>query len=143
MPVSTGASAAHPALAGYAQRHGLSLGAFRTDGRLTLRFDRRHRLQIRPAANGRIAFAARLMDLSARALDVEQTLLHLAAMGAGLLRDHAAGLCVDEAEQTVVLQQVLPSDADVALLESELAAFVNTLAFWMHACAFARLVRPA
>lgn len=136
MPSPTGLSAAHPALAAYATRHRLDPAAFRSDGRITLQFDGRYRIQLRPAADGRIAITARLQDLAGRpAAQVEDALQRLAVFGSGLLREHASSLCIDGADDALMLQQVVPASADADLLEAEIAAFVNALSLWTRVCA--------
>ncbi|HZY20522.1 MAG TPA: CesT family type III secretion system chaperone [Ramlibacter sp.] len=136
MTRSPGAPATHSAVSAYAARHRLDGSALRSDGRLTLRFDGRYRVQLRPAADGRIAVVSRLLDLSGRPrADADEALRQLATLACGLLRQDAAALCIDTPESALVLQQVLPADTDVEQLESQLAAFVNALAFWTRACA--------
>jgi hypothetical protein len=128
--------AVHPAVSGYAARHRVDVAEIGGAGRLTLRFDGRYRVQVEPAADGQIALSSRLLDLGERAPDdTQETLQRLAALGAGLLRDHAAGLCIDESRGVVMLQQLLPTDTDLDRLEEEMADYVNALAFWTRACA--------
>jgi hypothetical protein len=135
MTNSTGPSAVHPAVTAYATRHHLDMSAIHADGRLTLRFDERYRIHLRPAADGRIAVTSRLLDLAERsATETEEALLRLASLGGGTLREQAATLCVDEKGNAVLLQQLLAADTDADSLELELADYVNTLAFWRQAC---------
>lgn len=133
---NTGLNAAHPAVRAYAQRNGIEAGAFHEDGRLTLTIDDRYRVQLRTAADGRLALSSLLLDLGQLAAPrVDATLQRLAVWAAGMLRDHASALALDEAAQALLLQQELAAGADVAALESELADFVNVLAFWVRTCA--------
>lgn len=134
--MSAGMNAAHPAVRAYAQRNGIDAGAFREDGRVTLTIDERYRVQLRAAADGRLALSSLLLDLGQLpAPRVDATLQRLAIWAAGMMRDHASALAVDEAAQALLLQQELAAGTDVAALESELADFVNVLAFWARTCA--------
>lgn len=127
---------AHPTVTAYVQRHRLEPGALRADGRLTLRVDGQYRVQVRPAADGRIALSARLLDLGGRPqADTERLLQQLATLASGMLQQHAAALAVDAAEPALVLQQLLPADTGVDAFEDELADYVNALAFWQRTCA--------
>ncbi|MEO5672277.1 MAG: CesT family type III secretion system chaperone [Ramlibacter sp.] len=136
MTTQPGLAAAHPGIAAYALQQGLDASAFRTDGRLTLRVDGRYRVHLRRVANGRIAITARLMSLNEHsAAAAEELLLRLSAMGAGLLRAHDSGLCIDEVEQALQLQLQLPADTDGERLEAEMERYLNALTFWTRACA--------
>jgi hypothetical protein len=133
---STGQNAAHPAVRAYAQRNGIDASAFREDGRVTLTIDDRFRVQLRAAADGRLALSSLLLDLGQLAAPrVDATLQRLAIWAAGMMRDHASALAVDEGAQALLLQQELAANTDLAALESELADFVNVLAFWVSTCA--------
>lgn len=124
-----------PALQAYAQRHGLDATAFAREGRLRLRVDARYRVLVYPAADGRLALTARLLDLAEYTEGAaEDLLLRLAALGAGLLRDHACTLCIDAAQRQLQVQQILPAAIDAEGLEAEMADFLNSLAFWSRAC---------
>lgn len=135
-PATTGLAAAHPAVRAYAQRNGIDASAFREDGRITLTIDERYRVQLRAAADGRLALSSLLLDLGQLAGPrVDAILQRLATWAAGMMRDHASALALDEAAQALLLQQELAASSDVAALESELADFVNVLAFWVRTCA--------
>lgn len=136
MMTTTDIARAHPALRAYAQRHGVAAEAFTSDGRMTLHIDRRYRVQMRPAADNRIALTTPLLELDDWSPQAcEEMLLRLAGAGAGLMRAHAAGLAIDRAANVLQLQQQLPGATEVDALETELAGFVNILAFWTQACA--------
>ncbi len=125
----------HPVVKAYVVRHGLGEDALREDGRLALEFDDRYRVQVRPASEGRVALVSRLADLTRWSrLAGDDLLQRLAHRSAGLARTHAAGLVIDEALNSLQLQQVLPAATGVDALERELAEFVNVLAFWSRTC---------
>lgn len=127
----SGSAAAHPALRSYAQRNGIEEASFREDGRLVLTFDDRFRVQLRPAANGRIAIVSLLAEMTAMPPGQrDEFLVRMATQGAGMMRDHASTLALDQDEQRLVLQQLVPAAADADALESDLADFLNVLAFW-------------
>lgn len=131
MNTPPGFTASHPALRSYAARHGIAPSSFRADGRVTLSFDRRYRIELRPGPDGRIITAARLLYLHELApATADEVLLRLATAAAGLMREHGPGLCINEQEGSVLLQQLLPATLDVAGLEQALAHFINVLAFW-------------
>lgn len=120
-----------PMLHAYSQRHGIEPTALRDDGRMVLEVNERYRLDLRPAADGAVAVTARLLGLaSVPPAMQDDLLLRLTTMATGLARDHAAGLVIDEARQTLLLQQVLPGTLGVTELEEELAGFANQLEFW-------------
>lgn len=136
MTSANGLAAAHPAIAAYASAQGMDSSAFRADGRLTLRVDGRYRVHLRRVANGRICASSRLLDLDDRgAAATEELLLRLCALSAGLLRDHAAGLCIDETDQSLQLQLQLPASTTLQQLELEMEGYLNALEFWTRACA--------
>lgn len=125
----------HPVLQSYASRHALGSDAFRDDGRLVLEFDDRFRVQVRPASEGRLALVARLADLSRwPGASADDVLQRLVVKAAGLARSHASGLAIEDAMDSLQLQQVLPAAIGVDSLERELAEFVNALVFWQHLC---------
>ena len=132
-------SAATPpaAIAAFMASQSLPASALRGDGRLTLVIDGSHRIHLQAAAHGRVAITARLLPLSAvwNQPRLDAVLEPLARKAAGLLRDHASGLCLDERRQALLLQQFVPAGADAAAVQDALAEFANALAFWRAACA--------
>ena len=136
MSTSAGFMASHPAVRAYAVRHGIDPSSFRADGRVTLSFDRRYRVQLRPGPDGRIIACARLLymnELSPATAD--EVLMQLAKAAAALMRDHGPGLCIDDNEGALLVQQLLPGSLQPAELEEALASFVNVLAFWVRVSA--------
>lgn len=136
MSTSPGFMASHPAVRAYAVRHGIDPSSFRADGRVTLSFDRRYRVQLRPGPDGRILATARLLylsDLSPATAD--EILMQLAKAAAALMREHGPGLCIDHNERALLVQQMLSGSLDAAELEESLAGFVNVLAFWVRVSA--------
>ena len=133
---ATGRDRAHAAVRAYALRHRLDPAAFRSDGRVMLDVDGTYLVMVQPAADNRIALTSRLLDLDALSREArEPLLLRLASLATGTLRDNAPGLCIDDEEQALLLQSQLPAATDADQLETQLAHFVNVLAFWRHACA--------
>lgn len=130
-----GIKLAHPAMAAYAKQQGLGAEAFKSNGRLTVRFDDRYRVHMQPVASGRIAITARLLDLAPLGHKKEDVLLRLSTLAAGLLRDHRSGLCIDPSDQTLLLQSQLGAETDVEQLQAELEDFLNALEFWTRTCA--------
>lgn len=128
--------AAHPALRAYALAHGIAPQDFRSGGRLTLTFDERHTVQVRPASQGRLALQADLLDLQEMAAgSLEPVLLRMAQQALALFRGQATSLAIDEARQQLCLQQVLPAQVQPEELALALADFVAALEPWS---AFAR-----
>lgn len=140
MNAQQGINSAHPAMVAYATRQGLGAEAFKSNGRLTMRFDDRFRVHMQPVASGRIAITARLLDLASLGQKKEDVLIHLSTLAAGLLRDHGAGLCIDPSDQTLQLQAQLGADTEVEQLQAELEDFLNALEFWTRTCASASAV---
>lgn len=133
---ATGRDRAHAAVRAYALRHRLDASAFRSDGRVALDFDGRYRVTVQPAADNRIALTSRLVSLDTLSREArEQVLVRLVYLATGMMREHAPGLCIDDREESLLLQQLVPSTTDADQLEAQLAQFVNVLAFWNHACA--------
>jgi hypothetical protein len=131
MTTSTGFAASHPAIRAYASSHGVDASSFRQDGRVTLSFDRRYRVQLRPGPDGRVIVSTRLLDLGELSpVTANEVLLRLGMAAGGMLRDHGCGLCIDEQEGSLLLMQLLPASLDLASLEEALAEFVNVQAFW-------------
>ena len=64
MKSGQGVTSAHPAIVAYAKQQGLGPEAFKSNGRLTVRFDDRYRVHLQPVASGRIAITTRLLDLA-------------------------------------------------------------------------------
>ncbi len=118
-------------LKSYLVAHRVEPGALRPDGRLILTFDARWRVQVRPLVDGRFQVSAAILDVS-RMDDalLEDVLLRLCGLAAGLVRDHHGGLALDEASGRLLLQAMIPADAALQQFEAALADFVNTLAFW-------------
>lgn len=143
MKVQPGIKSAHPAAVAYATRLGMGADAFKSNGRLTVRFDDRYRVHIQPGASGRIAITARLLDLASLGDKKEEMLLRFSTLSTGLLRDHGAGLCIDPSDHTLQLQSQLGAEANVEQLQAELEDFVNALEFWTRTCASASSASPA
>lgn len=124
-----------PVLRSLAHRHGMSPGALRSDGSLSLTIDQRYRVRLRPAPHNRVALSSPLLTLPAaddpRSDEALQRLFKLAA---GMLREHASTLCLDARQQSLQLQQTVPANADADVMEDALADFSNALAFWTKLC---------
>lgn len=122
-------------LSAYMERLGLEDSVLREDGRLRLQVDARYRVDLLALPGGRLAILSDLADLGSwPAAQVDNLLLHLLELAAGLLRDHACGLVIDARRQRLQLQQVLPSEASVDDLEQAMAGFLNVLPFWSQTC---------
>lgn len=127
--------AVHSVLGAYAQRNRIDAEAFRPDGSMCLVFDAVYRVTIRSLPDGRMLFLSPVLDLWALpGSEQDDFLLRLLRTGAGLIRDHACGLAVDETRNRLVLQQVLPAGASVQDMEDQLADFLNVLGFWRSIC---------
>jgi hypothetical protein len=123
-----------PALRAFVARHALPDDAIRASGRLLLRIEQ-HRMQVVPAPHQRLALGAELLPLAPTPYPAEnELLLRLSRTAAGLLQQHAATLCIDDAREALVLQQLLPAAVDYAGLERGLGEFANALAFWHRVC---------
>ena len=133
------------AISAFMSSQGLPASALRADGRLTVVMDGSYRSHLQAAAHDRIAITAQLLPLSAvwnqSALDA--VLEPLAQKAAGMLREYASGLCLDERRQALLLQQFVPAGADAAAVQDALAEFTNALAFWRSACAAQAHLLPA
>jgi hypothetical protein len=120
----------------FAERHRLPPDAIRADGEVMLTIDGKYRVRIASAPHQRVALHAKLMSLAGRrADDADETLVELASVGCGLLKDHASTLALDAERDWLVLQQLVPANGDATMLETALADFVNALAFWTKLCA--------
>lgn len=126
----TGFNTMHPGLSVFVQRRGVSTEFWRDSG-LTLLVDGRYRLQFRPDINGRVALSARIAELPAEPGDTERDrwLERMTKVAAGLLRDSAATLCIDDA---LYLQQSLAADLSAEDVGEEVGAFVDVLEFWVR-----------
>lgn len=136
-PPKTSVADVHAAVRGFMDRQGLGPQELRADGRLSLAIDGRYRVHLHPAAGGRIVLSAQVLDLAGRygTRDTDAALEHLMHLAAGLMQQYASSLSLDAARQSLLLQQTLGPDTDVAGVENALAEFVNALAFWSRACA--------
>ncbi|HSV46781.1 MAG TPA: CesT family type III secretion system chaperone [Ramlibacter sp.] len=133
--MATGTASArplHPTVRAFADKHGIAGAAVRSDGRLTLTLDKKYRVHLQGAPHNRLALTAQLLSLPAATGDQKAAaaLERLMKTAAGLMREHAATLCLDARQQALLLQQQLPASTDVAALEKGIAAFTNALAFW-------------
>ncbi len=117
-------------LQAYAVRHGIGVDAFRADGRLTVTFDGRYRVQMRPSEDGQVALTSLLLDLAGMpSSQADEALVRLAGYGCGLMRDHGSGLTLDSADR-LLLEQVIPAGFSAVQFDEEVADFLNVLAFW-------------
>lgn len=130
----------HPALLAYATRHRIAANdPPRSDGRLTVRVDGRWRVHLTGTVEGRtpsrIVLSARLLDLAGQLhqRSTDDLLVRLATLAAGRLKSDASGLSLDQKNQALLLMEAMPASSDLEALETGLADFVNTLAFWGHA----------
>ncbi len=120
-----------PVLRAYISAHGIDSRSVLSDGRLALQFDNRWRVQVRPLGDERLLLSAVLLDVSRlSSVQREELLLPLAAYALGVIRDHASALALDLPAGRLMLQQQVPSDVNLAQLESALGDFVNLLSFW-------------
>ena len=128
---------AHAAICAYAAQIGAPTSSIRRDGSFTLLIDGLYRVSMHSMPDGRIALGSRLLSLqgTATAFKKEQVLANLLCLSAGMLRDYASTLCVDEARSTLLLQQILLANTDVFKLKKALTEFVNSLGFWTRICA--------
>lgn len=120
-----------PILVAYADQYGLGSSAFLSNGALSLIFDAAYRVEVRPFPGGRLVLQAQLLDMSqfdpAKREDVLVRMLRDAASTA---RDFTCSLALDGKLSMLLLQQSVEPPVDLRRLESELADFVNVLAFW-------------
>lgn len=121
----------HPVLQAYAARTGFEPAYVRDDGGLAIVVDGRYRVVVVPGTEGRLVLTSVLKDLvtvgERRRGEFLEFLMRIAA---GLLRDHASTLSIDESGHRLLLQQVQSIAAQPGGLEAEVAEFVNVLAFW-------------
>ncbi len=118
-------------LKSYMVAHRVDPAALRSDGRLVLTFDAKWRVQVRPLADGRFQVSAAILDVSR--LDeplLDDLLLRLCGLAAGVIRDHHGALALDAAAGRLLLHATIAADAALHQFEAALADFVNTLAFW-------------
>ncbi|MBW7899935.1 MAG: type III secretion system chaperone [Rhodocyclaceae bacterium] len=125
------------AIGAFMASQGLSSDALRADGRLTLVIDGTWRIHLQPASHDRVAITSQLLSLTGvwHPAGLDRVLEPLAQKAAGMLRQYASGLCLDERRQALLLQQFVPATADAVAVEDALAEFVNALAFWRPVCA--------
>lgn len=131
-----------PVLRAYLDRLDLDVSVLQEDGRLRLRVDHRHGIDLQPVSGGQLALLATIADLTTwPAAQVDTHLLALLGQAAGLMREHASGLVIDERRQQLQLQQVLPADTQLGDLEQALEDFLNVLDFWVST--WKEAARPA
>lgn len=125
------------AIGAFMASQGLSGEALRADGRLTLVIDGIYRIHLQQVAHERVAITSPLLSLTGvwHQAGLDRVLEPLAQKAAGMLRQYASGLCLDERRQALLLQQFVPATADAAAVEEALAEFTNALAFWRPVCA--------
>lgn len=124
-----------PLLRAYMDRLGLDDSVLREDGRLRLRVDGCHGVDLLPVPGGGLVLLSDLADLSSWPRGhADEVLVHLLEMATGLLRDHASSLAIDAGRHRLQLQQVLPPQASVDDVEQALAGFLNLLPFWSQTC---------
>lgn len=131
MNASDHSLAAHPALRAYALAHGIPAQEFRSGGRLTLTFEERHTVLVRPASQGRLAVQADLLDLQEVPAGAgEQLLARMAQQALAQFRTQSCSLAIDERRQQLCLQQVLPAQVQPEELTQALLDFVAALEPW-------------
>jgi hypothetical protein len=124
-----------PCVRAFVQQHRIPADAVRAGGRVVLTIDRQYRVHVLPAPHQRVALQAELLPLpehhDAR---TDELLLRLSQTASGLLQNHASTLSIDRARQSLVLQQLVEANADLASFQDALADFANALAFWRRLC---------
>lgn len=124
----------HPVLLAYVRRHGLEPVQARSDGGLVVVVDGLYRVLLLPAPGACLALTSVLLELGVVREDRRGDCLSaLAALAAGLMRDHPSGLVLDTGGDRLLLQQVRTVLPQADWLEGEIAEFVNALAFWRQA----------
>ena len=124
----------HPSVQGFMARRGISGSALRFDGRLSITIDGKYRVQLRPAADGQITLHARVIELPdpEKKPAADQVIENLLNRSAGLMREHASTLCLEQGGQTIRLQRILAADISIEKLEAEIAEFTNSLDYWVR-----------
>lgn len=126
----------HPTILSYAAQLGIPSSAIRRDGSFTLLVDGVYRVNIYSMPDGRIALGSRLLSLQSLSSTKkkDQLLEHLLSLSAGILRDHACTLCINEVGSILMLQQILVASTDIPRLKTAMAEFVNCLEYWLKVC---------
>ncbi|MGI4860778.1 MAG: hypothetical protein ACRYHA_28375 [Janthinobacterium lividum] len=103
------------------------------DGRVTLVFDARHRVQLHEGADGRAVVRARLVDLPPFGVRRDALLVDIArhaVVAAAAPRQPVPACVVDAREEAVWLQLLHAPDGTPAGFAAALDGFVGWLAFW-------------
>jgi hypothetical protein len=127
----------HPSVRAFMVRNGIPDEQVRNDGRLTLRMDGKARVHIHSLAPAWMALTTDLFSLRALASnrEVDEALESLMNIQAGMLQQHPSALVIEDKRGILMLQQIVPSDADGGAVEQALAELMNVLPFWQAACA--------
>lgn len=125
-----------PALQAYVSRHALDASAFRSDGSLSLLFDDRYPVSLRPLSGERFAMLSPLLYLDGLTESTrDELLVRVMRYAAATVRDHACALVIEPSPLRLLLQGVcVLLEGGVSRLEEELAEFVDALAFWHAVC---------
>ena len=134
--ISMSTSKALPVVQALMASKGIPMSSLKSDGRLTLTVDQKYRVHLISLAGRSLVISAQVMSLWGKMNEsaTSEFLQTLMTMAAGMLKDHSSTLCIDETQQSLLLQQTPAPDIDLATLETELAGFVNALGFWTKAC---------
>jgi hypothetical protein len=124
-----------PVVRAFVHTRRLPSSCMRSEGRVVLTVDGRLRVHVNPAPFDRVALQAdvvTLLEQDERHMD--ELLLKLCEQAAGLLLAHGSTLAIDRKREALVLQQSVPRNADLRVLEEALADFANALDFWRSMC---------
>jgi hypothetical protein len=100
------------------------------DGSITLIFDRQYRVTCLTLAHGDLLLEARILQLPADASSRRSTMEMLLGQAGSTLESHAERIAFAPGGQMLVLQQIVPAQADRAQVGAVLDSFVNALAGW-------------
>lgn len=121
----------HPHIASFMQRQGLAPEQLRSDGRLTLVVDDRYRIHLAPYANGGLALIARVASLPDDRADRDALIDRVLKKSAALLQLHPSTLTVDQHQDALHLQQILPQEElSPERLDTAVGEFTNALSYW-------------
>lgn len=126
----------HPLVTNFVARNKIDPQSLRSNGSVTILIDGRHRITLNSSNFNRVVLAVQLRALDGRfeTTSTDEFLQRLMQLGAGMLQQSGATLCLDARREALMLQQALPPDADIAALEAAIAELSHILPFWTKMC---------
>ncbi|SMP44880.1 CesT family type III secretion system chaperone [Noviherbaspirillum suwonense] len=123
-------SALHPELARYLAAEKADQASRSPDGSISMVFDAQYRVTCQVFAQGDLLLEARVLRLPDDEGSRTTTVEMLLEQAGQRLQDHAEWLALGSGGQILMLQQIVPAQADRIQFSNMLDSFVNALAGW-------------